>query len=155
MDLFIKNNFKKDKSGKSDAYFLKKKIKFNQIFFKKFLKFAKRDKKNIRICCHKNINSKLHNMINIMFKINNEAIPHKHIYKDEVYHILYGEIEVVIFNKKKEKIILNNKNKLIRIEKNTFHLVRSRTNVSIFHEIRQGPFLKNDSIFLNKRVNGI
>ena len=48
-------------------------------------------------------------MINIMFKINNEAIPHKHIYKDEVYHILYGEIEVVIFNKKKEKIILNNK----------------------------------------------
>ena len=47
MDLFIKNNFKKDKSGKSDAYFLKKKINLDQIFFKKFLKFAKRDKKTL------------------------------------------------------------------------------------------------------------
>ena len=68
MDFFIKNYFKKDKSGKSDAYFLKKKINLDQIFFNKFLKFAKKDKKNIRICCHKNKNSELHNMINIMFK---------------------------------------------------------------------------------------
>ena len=45
MDFFIKNYFKKDKSGKSDAYFLKKKINLDQIFFNKFLKFAKKDKK--------------------------------------------------------------------------------------------------------------
>ena len=155
MDFFIKNYFKKDKSGKSDAYFLKKKINLDQIFLNKFLKFAKKDKKNIRICCHKNKNSELHNMINIMFKKNNEKIPHKHIYKDEVYNIIYGEIEIIIFKKekKKEKVILNNKHKLFRIEKNTFHLIRSKTNVSIFHEIRQGPFLKNDSIFLNKNIN--
>ena len=41
---------------------------------------------------------------------------------------------------------LNNHNKLIRIPKNTFHLVKSLTNISIFHEIRLGPFKKNDSI---------
>jgi len=146
--LFI-NNFKKDSTGKSDAYYLKKKISLDNKFLKKFIRFAKKNKKNIRICCHNNKKDKLHNMINLMFKKNNEDNPHKHLYKDEIYQIVYGEIEIILYDKKICKFKLNNKNKIIRIPKNTFHLVKSKSQISIFHEIRLGPFIKHDSIYFN------
>ena len=144
---FMKNYFKQDSSGRSDAFYQKKEINFDNKFFKKFINYAKIKKKNIRICCHQNKKSALHNMINLMFKKNNEQNPHKHLYKDEVYNILYGKLEIQIYAKKKKKIFLNSQNKLVRIPKNTFHLVKSLTNISIFHEIRLGPFKKNDSIY--------
>ena len=46
----------------------KKEINFDNKFFKKFINYAKIKKKNIRICCHQNKKSALHNMINLMFK---------------------------------------------------------------------------------------
>ena len=48
---------------------------------------------------------------------------------------------------KKKKIILDDNNKVLRISKNTFHKVKSKSDVAIFHEIRLGPFSKSDSIF--------
>jgi cupin fold WbuC family metalloprotein len=151
MNAFIKKNFKKDASGKSDAFFLKKNVFLNKNFLKNFMKYASKKKKNIRICCHDSKKNKLHNMLNVMFKKNNELSPHKHLRKDEIYNIILGEIEITIFKKKRKKIILNKNNQLIRVPKNTFHLVKSITNFSIFHEIRLGPFIKNDSIYkINK-----
>ena len=81
-----------------------------------------------------------------MFNKNNEIIPHKHIYKDEIYNILQGELEILLYGKIVKKIILNKKCPLLRVPKNTFHLVMAKSYLSIFHEIRNGPFLQNDSI---------
>ena len=87
-------------------------------------------------------------MINIMYKKNKQNI-HKHNFKDEIYHSIYGKTLVTIFEKKKnKKFILNIKNPILRVMKNTYHLVESISNFSIIHEIRVGPFKKNDSINL-------
>jgi cupin fold WbuC family metalloprotein len=144
---FMKNYFIKDATGNSDAFYPKKDIIFDKVFFTKFTKYARVQKKNIRICCHKNKKSSLHSMINLMFNKNNEIIPHKHIYKDEIYNILQGELEILLYGKIVKKIILNKKCPLLRVPKNTFHLVMAKSYLSIFHEIRIGPFLQNDSIY--------
>ena len=148
---FFNKNFFIDKTGKTVAYFPKKNtsLSFNNFFFKKLETHAKSDNKNIRICCHQNKKEKLHSMFNLIFKKNGSYNFHKHIFKDEIYQIISGSIEIEIFFKnKKKKIILDNKNKILRIRKNTFHKINSKSNISIFHEIRLGPFLKNDSIMM-------
>ena len=76
---------------------------------------------------------------------------HKHKFKDEIYQILDGKLKFLIFKKKKisKKIILQkNRNILLRLNKDYYHQTLPLTKIVIFHEIRQGPFLKNDSIFL-------
>lgn len=147
---YFKKKFLIDKSGKSHAYFLKKNvyIKFNNIFFKKLKIHALSEKKNIRICCHQNKKDKLHNMFNLILKKNGSFKYHKHNLKDEIYQIIYGSVEIeILYKNKKKKIILDDNNKVLRISKNTFHKVKSKSDVAIFHEIRLGPFSKSDSIF--------
>ena len=45
------------------------------------------------------------------------------------------------------KIFLNKETIILRVPKNVFHKVKSISRYSVFHEIRKGPFNKNDSIF--------
>ena len=48
---------------------------------------------------------------------------------------------------KKRKITLNKKKNIFRMRKNTYHQIVPLTKYVIFHEIRQGPFFKTDSVF--------
>lgn len=144
-----KKKYKIDKSGKTLAIFLKdqfsiidEKIINHLIMFSK-----KKNLQDIRICMHSNRKSKIHNMINLINK-KKKNIYHKHISKDEIYHIIKGEMKIEYLKKgKKRKITLNKKKNIFRMKKNTYHQIVPLTKYVVFHEIRQGPFFKTDSVF--------
>ena len=145
---FIKRNFKVDNTGKTKAFFCKKKIiKIDNKLINNILKHSKTEKNNFRLCLHAKITDKVHNMLIFLYKKNNVTDSHKHLKKEEIYQIVKGKIKVTLFLKKKVIFFLSKQTPIIRVPKNTFHLVESISDVSIFHEIRSGPFKKNDSIF--------
>ena len=90
-------------------------------------------------------------MIVLIWKKNSETIPHKHLFIDETYHMIKGAMYATIYtsNKKiKKKIKLSSKsNSILRVKNNTFHSTVPITDLVIFHESRQGPLKKNDTIF--------
>ena len=146
----MKETFILDNTGRSRAYYLKnrKKLFLNRKLFSYIFKLVKKEKKDFRVCFHKNKKDKLHNMLNIIYKNKKKKIFHKHINKDEIYNIIFGEIEIKFLSKdKNSKIILNKHQPVCRVSKGTFHQVNSLSHFSIFHEIRLGPFYKSDSIF--------
>ena len=152
--IFNRSNFKIDKSGNSIAIFPKKsQFSINKNIIKSLIIFSKKNKNcNARICMHKNKKDKIQNMIVLLNKKNNSKFfIHKHLYKDEIYQVIHGGLKIDIFKKNKvfKKIILDkNKNVIVRLKKNQFHKVYPTKQIVIFHEIRLGPFRKNDSIYL-------
>jgi cupin fold WbuC family metalloprotein len=146
--------FLKDKSGKTIAY---KFTNTPKIINKKNIQFlinnSKKKKEDVRIILHKSKNNKVQTMVNLLFK--------KKIYEfsfhrksAEIYHILKGKLVIMYKNKnKKKKIILDNKkNYIFRMEKNIAHITYPKNSFCIFHEIREGPFRKNDSYYTGERI---
>ena len=140
------------KKKNREIYFSKNKISFitnNHInFLKKKVKFTKN--KRIRICTHKNIGDKLHEMIILLSK-ETYIRPHKHIGKVESLHVVEGNADVIFFNKKgkvKKKIPLNkNRNFYYRLSTSCFHTFKIKSKYFVFHETTEGPFLKNKTIY--------
>lgn len=144
-----KKKYKIDKSGKTLAIFLKDQFSIiDEKIINHLIIFSKKNNyQDIRICMHSNRKSKIHNMINLINK-KKKNIYHKHIRKDEIYHIIKGEMKIEYLKKgKKRKITLNKKKNIFRMRKNTFHQIVPLTKYVVFHEIRQGPFFKTDSVF--------
>lgn len=142
--------FKLDKTGLSLAVFVKKK---NFLITNKIIldleNFSKQNNNiDVRICMHISKKSKIQNMINLIHKKHLQTKPHKHLYKDEIYHLIKGKMKIEYFLKKKKfTIVLGKNSNIFRISKNTYHKVIPLSKKIIFHEIREGPFKKTDSIF--------
>ena len=156
LNLNNKNSVIIDDTGKSIACFA---IKDNVAIDNKIIKQLKNlsqelGKKDIRICLHNNRDSNLHNMINLIYR-REENIPHKHIDKSESYHIIEGRMIITIFDDKgtiKDECLLDEDDTfLFRIGENTFHTTVPKTEYVIFHEVRPGPFPKDgDSILIKQ-----
>ena len=142
--------FKLDKNGLSLAFFVKKK---NFLITKKIIrdleKFSKKNNNtDVRICMHLSKRSKMQNMINLIHKKNFTTEPHKHLHKEEIYHLIKGKMKIEYFIKKKKFTAILEKNfNIFRMSKNTYHNIIPLSKMIIFHEIREGPFKKTDSIF--------
>ena len=154
LDLNNKNSVIIDDTGKSTACFaVKDNVAIdNKIIEELKILSQKLGKKNIRICLHNDRDNNLHNMINLIYK-KEENIPHKHIHKSESYHIIEGRMIITIFNDKgkiiNEYLLDKNDTFLFRVGKDTFHSTVPKSEYVIFHETRPGPFPKEgDSIFL-------
>jgi cupin fold WbuC family metalloprotein len=136
-----------DLSAKSLTYRLKQKVySINDKDLKFLFKNFKRDNKNqARICLNYKKKDKLHQMIIIQSKRLKPEIK-KHPYKDKSYFLLKGKQEILIYSKKKitRRIILDKKNSLVWIPRNTYHQNISKTSYSIHIETIQGPFMRNN-----------
>ena len=144
-----KRNFYFDTSGNSTAIFIKNNnyVIKNKTISELISLSKKRKNADLRICMHFKKQDKLHNMIVLINKKNLQK-KHKHKNKDEIYQIIYGSIKLEIFGRKKRVFYLSkNKNFIFRVNQNIFHRVSPVGKYAIFHEIRLGPFKKNDSIF--------
>jgi len=146
-----KRKFRLDRSGESPAYFSKKKnIKISKKDIQKLIKLSLKEKTDLRICMHKNINENLQTMINILLK-RREYFYSAHINTDEVYHVVKGKLLIIYFeNKKKKKTLLNSNNKLFIMKKKTVHATIPISKYCVIHETRIGPFDKKDNILINK-----
>ena len=154
IDLNNKESVIIDDSGKSIGCFaVKNNVSININTIQELKSLSQRlGKKDIRICLHSDRNSDLHNMINLIYK-KEEDIPHKHILKSESYHIIEGRMTITTYDEYGvviDKCLLNsNKTFLYRVCKDTFHTAIPDTEYVIVHETRPGPFLgEGDSVFM-------
>ena len=147
------------KKKNTDTFYLSKGVdKFTKIISKKDISFliqqAVKSKENkSRLCLHSNIKSKLHQMI-IFHRKNHNVKIHKHLNTDEHYFIIKGKMKVNFYDISgkliKSLILASNHSNYpfyINVPKNTFHNQEFMYD-TIFFEIKNGPFLKKNDIYL-------
>lgn len=131
------------KLGKSDIELLKEKLRE---------KAMANEPKKIRLCTHRDIHNKLHEMF-IMFGKGTYVRPHKHPGKSVSYHIVEGSADIVLFDES-GKIVevikmgdyLSGSVFYFRIDDPYYYMPIPKSNVMVFHEITNGPF-NNDTVF--------
>ncbi len=108
-------------------------------------------RRRIRLCTHENSKDGLHEMI-IFHPKDTYVPPHKHLNKNESFHLICGEIDCVIFNKLgdlKKTFPMGDyssgKTFYYRIPANTFHTQIFKKD-TFFHEVTNGPFNRNDTL---------
>jgi cupin fold WbuC family metalloprotein len=110
-------------------------------------------KKRARINAHPGGEDALHEMI-IAIDARSYIRPHKHPGKSEAFHIVEGEVDIVVFDDKGEidRIVAlgalgSGRAFYYRMSEPFFHTLIIRSEVLIVHEITNGPFRPQGTIF--------
>ena len=120
-------------------------------FLKERARCSKR--KQMRLCAHKDIDDKLHEML-IVHSKETYVRPHKHLNKTESFHVIEGLVDVILFDER-GKIVevirmgdyLSGCEFYYRISDPYYHTLLIRSEVLVFHETTNGPFRRSDTIF--------
>ena len=106
-----------------------------------------------RLCSHPSVNDALHEMLIVHVK-DTYIRPHKHPQKSESFHIIEGQLQVIIFSETGEikEIIemgeyLSGRCFYYRLAKGLYHTVIPSSDVVVFHEVTNGPFNRADMLF--------
>lgn len=109
-------------------------------------------RRRIRICSHPSVDDLLHQML-IIHALGNYVPPHRHPGKSESYHMVEGDLDVVLFDAaggNPERFSLGSpesgKPFLFRLSEPIFHTVIPRSEFVVFHEITNGPFRREDMV---------
>ena len=128
------------KLGKKDIDFIMEKMISNNL-------------QRIRICSHKDINDKIHEMF-IVLRKTSYIRPHKHLNKSESFHLIDGNAKIVVFDdegKIQDVIDVDTydseKKFYYRMDNAFYHTVFVTSDFLVFHETVQGPFKKEDTVF--------
>ena len=110
-------------------------------------------RERIRICAHSSPDHPVHDMLIVHFH-NTYVRPHKHLNRDETFHVIQGKFKIIIFN---DDGTINKffdmseygsgKYFFFRMSNSYYHTVIPLTNTVVFHETTQGPFSSEDTIF--------
>lgn len=106
-----------------------------------------------RICAHKDSTDHVHEMIIALDK-GSYIRPHKHLEYHESFHMIEGELKIVIFedNGDIQRVIelapyKSSKAFFYRLPPDKFHTVILETQTVVFHEVVQGPFKPEKTIY--------
>lgn len=110
-------------------------------------------RKRVRLCAHKTIDESIHEML-IVHEKSCYVRPHKHINKVESFHIIEGEVDILLFD---ENGRINNlipmgdfasgRKFFYRLPHSCFHTLIINSEVLVFHEITNGPFNPDDTVW--------
>jgi cupin fold WbuC family metalloprotein len=107
----------------------------------------------VRLCAHRSPKDPLHEMF-IVHMRDCYVRPHKHLGKVESMVVLEGEVDVVLFNDDGSicRIIsmgTQSSGKVFyqRLAEPIYHTLLIRSEFLVFHEITEGPFLRESTIF--------
>ena len=107
----------------------------------------------IRICAHQASDDRLHEML-IVITQSSYIRPHKHQHKSESFHLIEGLLDVLIFNDQGDIIeliemgdVLSGKKFFYRLSSSYFHTLVLRTDLVVFHETTNGPFVKEHTVY--------
>ena len=110
-------------------------------------------RRRIRLCAHRNPQDSLHEMF-IIHTNDCYVRPHKHLGKIESMAILEGEVDVVLFDENGdiERVIemgdpSSGRLFYYRLDKPIYHTLLIRTQFLVFHEITEGPFIREMTEF--------
>lgn len=102
-----------------------------------------------RICAHKTSEDTLHEMV-IAMTAQSYIHPHKHLGKSESFHIVEGEVDVVMLDDRGDIVEIidlgeaeSGRNFYYRLSNNAFHTLLIRTDFLVVHEVTNGPFVRD------------
>ncbi len=128
------------------------------VFYRRHIGFLKSNiifskTKRIRICAHRNPQDSLHEMM-ILLDSDGYLAPHKHRNKIESFHVLEGELDVILFDdfgKITQRISLGHSNDshgpYYRLNSEIFHMVMPKAPGVMIHETTNGPFIRENMVF--------
>lgn len=112
-------------------------------------------KGRVRINLHPDNSDTLHEMF-IAIRPDSYIRPHKHLHKSEAFHIVFGEVDIVIFEdngsiRQVVSLAMGHSDKAFyyRMSKPFFHTLIIKSNLLVVHEITNGPFIKDGTTFAN------
>jgi cupin fold WbuC family metalloprotein len=114
---------------------------------------AANPRRRARLCTHPGTDDALHEMI-IVHSRGNYVPPHRHPGKSESFHVVEGELDVVVFAEDgavKAHIRMgapgSGKPFYYRLSEPWYHTVVPLSATVVFHEITNGPFRREDTVF--------
>ena len=109
-------------------------------------------RKRIRLCAHRDLDDVTHEMF-IVQPRGAYVKPHKHVGKEESFHLVEGSVSVVVFNDDqsiREMISMgpygSDKPFYHRMPAGVYHTVLIESDVVVYHETASGPFRKADMV---------
>ncbi len=110
-------------------------------------------RRRIRLCAHEGIDDRLHEML-IVHERGCYVRPHKHIGKSESFHVIEGDVDVVIFDDAgavteviRMGSFASGRPFFYRIADPLFHTMLIRSAGVVFHETTNGPFRREETVF--------
>jgi cupin fold WbuC family metalloprotein len=109
-------------------------------------------RKRARICAHKSNDDALHEMI-IAIAASSYIHPHRHIDKAESFHVIEGEVDVVVFDEAGAVVDLielgspgSGRRFYYRLSHSAFHTLLIRSDYLVVHEVTNGPFARERTV---------
>ena len=110
-------------------------------------------RRRIRLCTHTGVEDAVHEMM-IVHDRSCYVRPHKHVGKSESFHVVEGEVDVVIFDDAGTVTGVipmgpfgSERPFFYRIDQPLFHTLLIRSDVLVFHETTSGPFRREQTVF--------
>ncbi len=124
-----------------------------QFWFEKLKRHAfEAQMKRARLCLHHSPDDPLHEMI-IVFHRDAVIRPHRHTTKTESYHLIFGDLDVVLFDDAgaPTRVVsmggASDKARIYRLSAPVWHSVVIRSEYAGIHEVTNGPFRIEDNDF--------
>ena len=103
-------------------------------------------RRRARICVHPHNDDAVHEMI-IAIDRNSYIRPHKHVGKSESFHVIEGEVDVIVLNDDGEicdlvelGAIETGKKFMYRMSESFYHTLAIHSDLLLVHEVTAGPF---------------
>ena len=143
-----KNKFVLDKNSKNLSFFNKsKKILLDYKTLLKATNISKKYKINLRLNLHKSSKDEIHDMIMVTRK-GTESDIHLHRKYSTTYNLIKGKVNFFFYKNNGhifKKLSMNHKeNFILKIPPKIFRSHKTLSKISIFHEIRKGPYKRSD-----------
>jgi cupin fold WbuC family metalloprotein len=109
-------------------------------------------RRRARICAHKTNEDALHEMV-IAIAADSYIHPHRHVGKSESFHIVEGEVDIVIFDERGAIVDIIDMGPVgsarkfyYRLSESAYHTLLVRTDFLVVHEVTNGPFLRDKTV---------
>lgn len=106
-----------------------------------------------RLCTHKDINDKLHEMF-IVHRKDTYVRPHKHLHKSESLHVIEGSAYMIVFDELGKILEVtyisdypSGHRFYYRMDKPFYHTLLITSDFFVFHETTNGPFNRSETVF--------
>lgn len=111
------------------------------------------DKKRARLCLHSSPEDTLHEMV-IVFHRDTLVEPHRHRAKSESFHLIFGELDIILFDEfgcptrlVSMGDLASGKTNMYRLSAPIWHSVVVRSEYAAIHEVTNGPFRVEEAEF--------
>ena len=108
-------------------------------------------RQRVRLCAHRDTEDALHEMV-IALLATVYFPPHRHLNKSESFHLVDGEMDVILFKDDGSidrlipmGVMGSGKTYYYRLSSPRYHILLPRSDFVVFHETTNGPFRREET----------